>query len=227
MSKIKFSKEIKQLIKHRDKVPDEFWVRTDGGKYRVLWFMSRQKPSVEADYSFDEERFGLTREGKVIWGFDSGCSCPSPWSAADFGDDNYHVKEYKEFEVEPETAFDADWQDESYSTLKDFLYLISDNPDPKEVLNLRNAEIRRYMVKRIGYENIKDAVDATVIHTDGDSELLELIINGQKEKYVKVKDSSTDREYLLYVPDHITRCKEGIAWTFDLTEEQYNPIIET
>lgn len=74
MSKIKFAEAIKKLKRFRDRIPEEFWVRTDGSKYRVIWFVNRQKPSETASYDFNEERFGLTKDGEFIWGFDSGCS---------------------------------------------------------------------------------------------------------------------------------------------------------
>lgn len=45
----------------------------------VILLLDRQKPSVIADYSFDQERISISHSGKIIWGFDSGCSCPSPW----------------------------------------------------------------------------------------------------------------------------------------------------
>lgn len=225
MSEIKFKKEIEKLIENRHLIPDEFWVMTDGDRYEVIWFMDRQKPSVEANYSFDEERFGLTKTGKVIWGFDSGCSCPSPWSQRDFGDENYQTNEWKEFLVSPEQSFDADWQDDCYSNLNDYLLIIEgENLDPEKVLQAKNAEVRRYLIKRIGYKNIKDKVNAEVLHVDGDNELLRF---NTDEMYVKVKDSSTEREYLLYVEGDHKTCKSAIAWTFGLREEEYNPIIET
>lgn len=65
----------------------------------VIFLIDRQKPSIEADYSFDEERLAVNRFGQIIWGFDSGCSCPSPWW------DNYPecylepAKSWKEFIV--------------------------------------------------------------------------------------------------------------------------------
>jgi hypothetical protein len=121
---LKFDKEIEELIAKRHLLPDDLWKKTDGETYEVIWFMDRQKPSVEADYDFDEERFGMTKDGKVIWGFDSGCSCPSPWSRFDFGDANYKVKEWKEFVVSPETAFDAGWEDDCYDKLKELLKMI-------------------------------------------------------------------------------------------------------
>lgn len=224
MLEIKFKQEIEKLIQNRSKIPDEFWVKTDGGMYETIWFMDRQKPSVEVCYDFDEERFGLTKEGKIIWGFDSGCSCPSPWSSVDFGDTNYLVKEWKEFVVSPEEAFDADWQDECYKNLKDYLLLIEENVQPKEVLQAQNAEIRRYLIKRIGYENIKNDVEAEILHKDGNNELLKF---KSGELYVKVKDNSTEREYLLYVEGNHKTCKSAIAWTFGLKEEEYNPLVES
>lgn len=227
MSKIKFKDEIELLLSNLDKIPDGFWLRTDGRKYQVIWFMDRQKPSVEQSYTFDEERFGITKDGRIIWGFDSGCSCPSPWSQSDYGDDNYNIKTWKEFEVESESAFDIGWDDECYNNLKDYLLLIKTNISAEDVLSTKNAEVRRYLIKKIGYEKIKQMTNAKIIHKDNTSELLDLEYNSQIERYVKVKDSSTDREYLLYVPSHIKTCKEGIAWTFDLKEEEYNPILET
>lgn len=222
MSKIKFSKEIKKLIKKRNLIPDEFWVWTEKRDHQVIWFMDRQKPSVEASYDFDMERFGITRDGRIIWGFDSGCSCPTPFEGG-----AYETKEWKEFEVSPETAFDREWEEQCYETLKDFLKLIDsveEKLDPIEVLSIQNAEVRRFIMKRIGYEHIKKQAGATLIHKDGDSELLKFK-NG--DVYVKVKDSSTEREYLLSVPENTKTCKGGIAWTFGLREEEYKPEIET
>lgn len=237
MSEIKFEKEINQLLSNLDKIPEEFFIKTDGGRYEVLWFMDRQRPLIEADYSFDEERFGVTNEGKIIWGFDSGCSCPSPWSQGDHGDDSYNVKTWKEFvkgakglipknkdnRYDEGSWFDEGWEDECYDNLKDYLILTEEKIDPLKVIQVKNAEVRRFLMKRIGYDKIRNHASVKVIHTDGTSELLE--ING--DKYVKVKDSSTDREYLLYVRENIKRCKEGIAWTFNLSEDEYKPIMET
>jgi hypothetical protein len=108
--------------------------------------------------------------------------------------------------------------------MHDYLLLLKGRITPEEVMGARNAEVRRYLIKRVGYEKIKRPAGASVIHADGTSELL-LFTN--TEQYVKVKDSSTDRVYLLYVPSHIKTCKAAIAWTFGLNEQEYDPIIET
>lgn len=220
--------KIKEVLTNKDKIPDEFFRRTDGRQYEVIWLLNRQKPSVEKSYDFDEERFGITKDGKLIWGFDSGCSCPSPWSSSDFGDENYKTAStWKEFEVNPDAEFDVDWEAESLSVLEDILLLIKKNIKPEDVLNAKNAEVRRYLLKRIGYKKIKEMVKAKVIHTDGTSELIDITYNNQTERYVKVKDSSTDREYLLWVADWTKTCKQAIASTFGLSEDEYEPIIET
>ena len=107
-----FNKKIEELLEKLPELSDDLFIETDGGSYKVLWLLDRQKPSVEACWDFDEERFGITKDGKIIWGFDSGCSCPSPWSAADFGDASYNVREWKEFELGKFPEFDEKWKEE-------------------------------------------------------------------------------------------------------------------
>ena len=223
-------KRIEKILKNRARIPDEFFHRTDGRQYEVIWLLNRQKPSVERSYDFDEERFGITKDGRIIWGFDSGCSCPSPWSQSDFGDENYKTAStWKEFEVNPDTEFDINWEKESLQTIEE-LELLTKNPKdlkPDDVLNAKNAEVRRYLLKRLGYNKIKELVKANVIHKEGTSELVDITHNGVTERYVKVKDSSTDREYLLWVANWVKTCRQAIASTFNLSEEEYNPIEET
>lgn len=106
------SNEINFLVANWDKIPasfktdlsDSYWSKhgTIPGvaeeEHVVILLLDRQKPSVEADYSFDEERISVTKTGKVIWGFDSGCSCPSPWH--DSYPDCYSCDEgWKQFEL--------------------------------------------------------------------------------------------------------------------------------
>jgi hypothetical protein len=124
---MKSVKQIKEwVVKNWDKIPDEFKSNILG-QYKnplegltieghiVVLLIDRQKPSVEQSYDFDEERFGVNRFGELIWGFDSGCSCPSPW------DDSYpdcysHSKSFKTFEVD-QTRFDTGWLEEANKKL--------------------------------------------------------------------------------------------------------------
>jgi len=85
-----------------DKIPD---VELNVAHRIVILLVDRQKPSVEANYSFDEERIGITKDGTIIWGFDSGCSCPTPWG--DSYPSCYEIsKSWKEFEVKNIEQFD-------------------------------------------------------------------------------------------------------------------------
>ena len=92
-------KKIKYLVTHYQKIPISVWEITETNEDRkVVWILNRQKPSVGQDYSFDEERLGITHEGKIIYGFDSGCSCPVPWE--DCNDSVYTEKTWKQLEID-------------------------------------------------------------------------------------------------------------------------------
>lgn len=99
-------KEIKWIVKNWARIPDKFKTNLGSGRYSsakgltrddeiVILLLDRQKPSVVACYDFDEERIGVTRDGKVLWGFDSGCSCPNPWENTEYTIE----KTWNEFEV--------------------------------------------------------------------------------------------------------------------------------
>jgi hypothetical protein len=107
------SKDVQYIVENWEKIPESF--KTNLGGYNhiegvkmedhvVVLLLDRQKPSVQADWDFDEERISINRKGQVIWGFDSGCSCPSPWN--DSFPDCYSCDEgWKEFVIN-ESKFD-------------------------------------------------------------------------------------------------------------------------
>lgn len=103
---------IEWIVKNWDKIPDSFKTNVGGviegataDDSIVVFLVDRQKPSVEQSWDFHEERLGVTKNGKIIWGFDSGCSCPSPWED---GAQCYTCTDtWKQFEVEL-GAFDDD-----------------------------------------------------------------------------------------------------------------------
>lgn len=123
-------KAVEWIVKNWDKIPDKYKSDIHGVSWNyagsdidglskeehfVVLLLDRQKPSVEASYDFDEERIGVNKNGKIIWGFDSGCSCPSPW--VDSYPGCYNVaKEWKEFELDAE-KFDVDWEKECLKKL--------------------------------------------------------------------------------------------------------------
>jgi len=46
-------------------------------------------------------------------------------------------------------------------------------------------------------------------------------------RYVRVRDSSTDKLVFLSVPNNIRSCKGAIAWTFGFSEREYDLFFET
>ena len=113
---MKLNNIVDYVVKNWDFIPDKFKEDIKENRLNlkgvcdeghiVVLFLDRQKPSIEASYYFDRERIGINKFGQFIWGFDSGCSCPSPF------DDHYpecyeFSKSWKEFEVNIE-KFDKD-----------------------------------------------------------------------------------------------------------------------
>ena len=219
--KLTINQKLAALARGRKKIPDEFWV--DG----AVWFHDAST----GGYSWSAERIGMDRDGNIVWAFDSGCSCNSPWEAFDIT--KCEKVEPKRFVLSKFTGerYGDSYDGDSYTPpeeiekgIDEFLLLVRADVKPKEVLSALNAEIRRYLIKRIGYDKIKKAVNATVLHKDGKNELLKF---ASGEMYVKVRDSSTKRDYLLYVEGRHETCRSAIAWTFGLSEAEYQPEIET
>jgi hypothetical protein len=137
-------KDVDWITKNWDNIDDKYkedirphrYNKIDNLKFEehiVVLILDRQKPSIETCYNFDQERIGVTRTGKVIWGFDSGCSCPTPWD--DNFPDCYNVeKTWKQFQIkaktieagksfydyqEDEAVFDTNWDKEIDEKLKE------------------------------------------------------------------------------------------------------------
>lgn len=131
---------VKYIVENWDNIPEDFKQDIRPSKYdytkreyttsgvafvpgipeedhTVVMLLDRQKPSVPQDYDFDEERIGVAKSGAIIWGFDSGCSCPSPFD--DSYPDCYNLdKTYKEFILTPKD-FDPDWEEQCVSKLEE------------------------------------------------------------------------------------------------------------
>lgn len=96
----------------------------------------------------------------------------------------------------------------------------------KEILSLKNLEIRREAVDRYGEERFMEDLGAEIIDKNNDNYLMRV---EQEPPFVflKLKDSSTDRRYMLRVPPEIKSVLGGIAWSFGLEENDYKPEVET
>ena len=99
----------------------------------------------------------------------------------------------------------------------------------KDWMDETNIEIRRCIQEKLGERFVK-LLRGKTINKGIRGELIEIDLKDDPDKvahYVKVKDSSTEREYYLRTPPTIIDADESVAWTFGFESKQYKPIVET
>ena len=102
-----------------------------------------------------------------------------------------------------------------------------------EVLAEPNAEVRRVMIERMGFERFLKEANAIVLDRDRDAggprQLLRVELAGDEPLVcVSVLCPSTGRHYLIRVPPTMVTCHQAVAWTagFDNAAD-YRPEAET
>ena len=86
----------------------------------------------------------------------------------------------------------------------------------KTALTWPNIEQRRAACEIVGWANILRELNAKVIDRDADpeiGELVEVVIEGNRERFIKVL-CGTKREFALPVPPQTKTALEGNAWTY-------------
>ncbi|MEV4345814.1 DUF6745 domain-containing protein [Actinoplanes sp. NPDC049596] len=97
----------------------------------------------------------------------------------------------------------------------------------------QNAELRRVMLEHFGYERYLREAGARDIGSDETGTLWRLDLDGDEPLVmVEVVNSTpepdgTSRIYWLRVPPQTRTAREGVAWTFGLTSDDYHPSIQT
>lgn len=104
--------------------------------------------------------------------------------------------------------------------------------DPTKALAEPNQEKRRALCEIIGWPKVLDSVGAKTVHTDDKGSLVEVNLEAINDgdpvtRFVRVVCPSTKREYALRVPHTTTTATEGVAWTFDVPTEKYQPTFES
>lgn len=99
----------------------------------------------------------------------------------------------------------------------------------RDITSCRNAEYRRILMQRFGYEKFLKEMNGVIIHREGENTLVRVDWHKDEQpmKLVRVKDASTDRWYVLRVPPETKSVREGLGWTFGLNETEYRPVKET
>jgi hypothetical protein len=102
-----------------------------------------------------------------------------------------------------------------------------------EILAETNAELRRVLLERMGYEAFLNKADAETLHCDrdpgGERRLLRVPMEGDEDLVcVSVICPSTGRRYIIRVPPTTRDCRQAVAWIagFD-NPDDYRPLVET
>lgn len=194
-----------------------------GGDDSGVFWLALGDDSYDA-YSWSQYELGVTKDGKLVGCYQSGCSCngpeqPLPDHAWELGTTDIEI-------TDPNGGYGNDEKlsvDELIPVV-DTLYKVLNNKDitPKEVIDLPNAEVRRAAVEYVGYEKI--VADAEVMDkSEADGTLLRIPLQNDEDiVLVHVKDPSTDREYFLRVPPQMKTAREARAWTFGFDADDFD-----
>jgi hypothetical protein len=103
----------------------------------------------------------------------------------------------------------------------------------RQIQRETNAEIRRALLERYGFERYILDGGGQPIHTDNSGTLYRLDLPGAGPQFMVCVTNSTPeadgtfKRYVLRVPPTVTTAREAVAWTFGMKEEDYSPTIET
>ncbi|WP_394297834.1 DUF6745 domain-containing protein [Streptomyces globisporus] len=104
---------------------------------------------------------------------------------------------------------------------------------PERIRKEENAELRRVMLEYYGYDRYLAASGARHEHSDGTGVLWRIeLADDEDVVMVEVVNSTpepdgTRRTYWLRVPPRTRTAREGVAWTFGLRPEEYEPLVQT
>ncbi|MFP3989635.1 hypothetical protein U9R90_19595 [Streptomyces sp. E11-3] len=104
---------------------------------------------------------------------------------------------------------------------------------PERIRAESNAELRRVMLEHYGYDRYLSESDARPVHRDETGVLWRIPLLGDEDVVtVEVVNSTpepdgTHRTYWLRVPPTTRTAKEGVAWTFGLHPDAYDPVRQT
>ncbi|MEV3987590.1 DUF6745 domain-containing protein [Streptomyces sp. NPDC049837] len=104
---------------------------------------------------------------------------------------------------------------------------------PERIREEENAELRRVMLEHFGYDRYLSESGAEPVHRDETGVLWRIPLPDDEDvAMVEVVNSTpepdgTSRTYWLRVPPATRTAREGVAWTFGLAAEAYEPLRQT
>lgn len=240
LTKEKYAMSLIKIDSYRD-------VLEKGHDVEVIYY--RQFGSYEGDWIALAKNKEFYFIYKDYYGSCSGCDSLEAWCGYEgqsLAEIKKFAKNYKPFiEIPKDTAINLvekgtlktvlpkNQRDHSYDEFswkdleRDFSFVIKleENIDiaAEDIMLVKDLELQQRALKKYGYEKFAKELGAEIVHEDKFGKLIKV----GDITFVKVKDASTPREYLLRVPSEMKRAKQAVAWTFNMPEEQYNPIKET
>ena len=82
----------------------------------------------------------------------------------------------------------------------------------KKILEEKNVEIRRELIRKVGIQSIYENTNHTKIDTQDSYELIELDLGGITARYLKMNNPSVDAIHLEGVPMECDSVKKALAW---------------
>ncbi|HEY8723407.1 MAG TPA: hypothetical protein VIL92_06055 [Gaiellaceae bacterium] len=107
-----------------------------------------------------------------------------------------------------------------------------------QILAEENAEVRRVMMDRFGFDKLLEQADAALVDADVDQfgqprELWRLDLSDDEPLVmVRVVNSTAEpdghfKSYTLRVPPDMGTCQQAVAWTYGMAADEYAPAVET
>lgn len=118
------------------------------------------------------------------------------------------------------------------------LFEASGEDAASDILGIRNLEVRRVLIERIGIDRFLELNKAELCSVDDYGSLYNIKQNDvpsfleiEPDCFVKLLNSTPEpgtedvfKEYLLQVPPSMKTPREAVAWSFGLEEEEYAPL---
>jgi hypothetical protein len=101
-----------------------------------------------------------------------------------------------------------------------------------DICHEENTELRRILIEKYGWDRYINSSGASIISQDEYGTLYRYAYGGDIISFVKVKNGTPEpdgsfKHYCIHVPPEIKTAHEAVAWTFGLTVDEYQPVMET
>lgn len=120
----------------------------------------------------------------------------------------------------PALSYPGDWHIYALNGVRlprELVETPADQLDPAIILKIRNAEIRRELVRKLGMQRIFKTLKHKIIESQEDYRLVEIDLqDGRRRPYLFMKNPSIDTWHIEGVPPEIKTIESALAWRNDM-----------